>query len=160
MNKFVSIILLLFCFAGYGFAQQTIEYCKTYYYKNGVKIKLKKPGFIYITFMDDYTRFYISDEYGDCIKFNMDNSPRVFVYQKSESNYNEYKLDMPLDGGRLNVLEIKWADKYKFSKDFSLLNIESSVGRDDVVGVYKRVSEAEKEAILREYEEGLPKLLE
>lgn len=173
MKKILCAILLFFCFAGYGFAQQTIEYASTHSYKNGVKVKKDKPFFMYITYTDNYNRLYKSDEYGNCT--DLDNGrPKVYKYIKAESDYNIYEADnSQYDEVRTyyvgnsvitstyNPQPTMFRDTYKISQDLSVINVVpcrtfSSLG----ISVYKRVTKAEKEAILREYEESLPKLLQ
>lgn len=166
MKKILCAILLFFCFAGYGFAQQTIEYCCTHYYKNSVKMKLEKPIFSYITFTDNYNRLYKSDEYGNAT--DLDNGrPCVFKFTKRESDYNIYKIDSSLyierrAYGNFDNTPL-FQPTYKFSVDLSVYNFvpnPSVAGFFYGIMVYKRVTKAEKEAILREYEESLPKLLQ
>lgn len=165
MKKIVCVVLLLVCFASYGFAQQTIEYCCSHYYKNGVKMKLEKPNFSYITFTDNYNRLYISDEYGNAI--NLDNGrPCVFKFTNTESDYNIYKIDSSLyierrAFGNFDNTPL-FQPTYKFSRDLSVYNLVPNPSVPALwlgIMVYKRVTKAEKEAILREYEESLPKLL-
>lgn len=174
MKKIVCAILLFSCIAGYCYAQKTIEYCCTYSYKNGVKVKTKEPYFRYITFKDNYNRIYISDEYGNCTDCDPKGRPQVYKYIKAESDYNIYEADnSQYDEVRTyyvgnsvftstyNPQLTMFRDTYKISQDLSVINVVpcrtfSSLG----ISVYKRVTKAEKEAILREYEESLPKLLQ
>ena len=54
-----------------------------------------------------------------------------------------------------------FAGTYKVSKDLSVINIVPRIAIEvSGISVYKRITKAEKEAILREYEESLPKLLQ
>ena len=90
MKKIVCVLLLLSCFLGSCLAQETVEYCSTYYYENGVKKKWQEPKFSIITFINDYARFYSSDEYGNCTGYNRDNSRRIYKYTRAESDYLVY----------------------------------------------------------------------
>ncbi len=164
MKKIFCVIVLLSCFLGSCLAQQTIEYVCTHYYQNDAKMKREKPIFMYITFMDDYARFYESDANGICRSKRADGSPRMYRFERTQSDYFLYTLDIKTTmtafgreiTNRLAVWELMNSSIYKFSKDLSILN----VGGSSYTEVFKRVSKAEKEAILREHEESLPKLLQ
>ena len=117
------------------------------------------------TFTDNYNRLYISDEYGNAT--NLDNGrPCVFKFTNTESDYNIYKIDSSLYierrayGNFDNTPLLQ--PTYKFSRDLSVYNLVPNPSVPALwlgIMVYKRVTKAEKEAILREYEESLPKLL-
>ena len=115
MKKIVCVVLLLVCFASYGFAQQTIEYCCNHYYKNGVKMKLEKPIFSYITFTDNYNRLYISDEYGNAIKLdnNIDSNDKYYYlnyisdYKPGDFKYHNY-------GEKYNILDVMYSIKLTY----------------------------------------------
>ncbi len=173
MKKILCAILLFFCFAGYGFAQQTILYASTHSYKNGVKVKNDKPFFMYITYTDNYNRLYESDEYGNVTHLYQNMYPYVYKYSKTESDYNIYKIDISqyentryapgsYDAYITNPAKpmTLFAGTYKVSQDLSVINFVPRIAIEvSGISVYKRITKAEKEAILREYEESLPKLL-
>lgn len=172
MKKIFCVIVLLSCFLGSCLAQETIEYCSTYCYIKGVKTKVEKPRFLCITFMDDYTKFYHSDEYGNCTSYNKDNTRQIYEYLRTESDYHVYRRvfhsteNSSTVTGRLNygydkIIYGVFSLEQKFSKDLSLWNMPVPNGSNNpnMIFVYKRVSKAGKEAILREYEESLPTLL-
>lgn len=174
MKKILCAVLLFVCVVVCGFAQQTIEYCCTHYYINGVKMKREKPIFNYITFTDNYHRFYESDEYGNATNLDNKGRPCVFKYSKTESDYNIYEIDKSLyirrkgrfdNSNSFNPYLVDNYDTphfqptYKFSKDLSLYNNVPCAAIGGGIRIYKRITKAEKEAILREHEESLPKLL-
>lgn len=161
MKKIVCVVLFLLCFLGSCLAQETVEYCSTYFYYNGVKQNNSEPRFRIITFVNDYAGFYYSDEYGN----SKDN--KIYEYTRAESDYLVYRRPFrstatpftaayQLDIAQYNLL----SPEQKFSKDLSVWNAPVPDGKNcAMIYIYKRVSKAEKEAILREYEESLPKLL-
>lgn len=160
MKKILCAVLLFVCVVVCGFAQQTILYGSTHSYKNGVKVKFKKPRFMYITFMDNYSRFYVSDEYGDATSAN----PTVYKYFKTESDYNVYQDEDIMTRWFMqpNLKVLFSSPVYKFAKDLSVMNLkplDDIIFELDGISIYKRMTKAEKEAILREHEESLPKLL-
>lgn len=164
MKKIVCVVFFLLCFLGSCLAQETVEYCCTYYYENGVKKKWSKPTFIIITFINDYAGFYYSDEYGNCTGYNSDNSRRIYKYQRTESDYHVYAPEFhsaaPVGTKEYHLDVALYKTFYceeKFSKDFSVWN--KPLPNTRTIFIYKRVSKAEKEAILREYEDSLPTLL-
>lgn len=172
MKKIFCVIVLLSCLIGRCLAQETVEYCCTYWYVEGVKKKLEKPKFLCITFMDDYAKYYHSDEYGNCTGYYKDNTRQIFKYIRSESDYHVYRsvfhstADPSTLIGRYNRdvdrrLYETLALEQKFSKDLSLWNMPVPNGTNNprLIYIYKRVSKSEKEAVLREYEESLPTLL-
>lgn len=163
MKKIFCIVFFLLCFLGSCLAQETVEYCCTYFYDNGVKKKCE-PAFQFITFINDYAGFYYSDEYGNCTYYNEDNSRSTYKYKRTVSDYHvyvkEFRSAAPVGTTeyRLDVAMYKtFYCEEKFSKDFSVWN--KPLPNTRTIFIYKRVSKAEKEAILREYEDGLPKLL-
>lgn len=176
MKKIICAILLFVGFAVCGFAQQTIEYACTHYYKNGVKMKLEKPIFKYITYTDNYNRLYESDEYGNATDLYLNKYPYVYKYKKTESDYNIYELDISqyedtryapgsYDAYITNPVSPMrmFAGTYKVSKDLSVFNAVPSKTMEGIwygIMIYKRVTKSEKAAILREHEESLPKLLQ
>lgn len=168
MKKIFCAILLFFCFAGYGFAQQTIEYCCTYQYSNGVKVKVS-PFFRYITFTDNFNRFYFSDEYGNANNVGA-NGPFIYKFSCTKSDYNVYVRDYSVYDPITERAERCLAEhhpSFRISTDLSVINampssyhLSAGIELLKRITVYKRVTKAEKEAILREYEESLPKLLQ
>lgn len=168
MKKFVCTIFLFVCFVGYAFSQEIIEYCCTHRYIDGVKQRLEKPEFIYITFIDNYNRMYKSDEDGNCAAFmdaygSMTDWPSgkartsglavKYKYVRTVNDYVVYEPEPVMLGRRTVEPIIKNA--YMFSKDKSLLNIGPSNP-----WVYKRVSKREKEEIINKQEGYLPELLQ